>query len=76
MPISSTETDALYALTDEQLDFRDAIRQMVRERVAPRAAEIDATAEYPWDLRELLAEQDILGLPFEERARRHRAPAR
>src|SRR6476659_10462279 len=55
-----------YALTDEQRDFRDTIRQIVRERVAPRAAEIDAKAEYPWDLRKLFAEQDLLGLPFEE----------
>jgi alkylation response protein AidB-like acyl-CoA dehydrogenase len=67
MPMSSAETDALYALTDEQVAFRDAIRQIVRERVAPRAAEIDARAEYPWDLRRLLAEQDFLALPFEER---------
>ena len=43
-----------------------------RERVAPRAAEIDAKAEYPWDIRELFAEHDILGLPFAERVRRHR----
>src|SRR5215216_3492898 len=54
-----------YALTDEQIEFRDAIRQIVAERVEPRAAEIDATAEYPWDLRRLFAEQDLLGLPFE-----------
>jgi alkylation response protein AidB-like acyl-CoA dehydrogenase len=53
-----------YALTDEQLEFRDAIRQIVGERVAPRAAEIDATAEYPWDVRKLFAEHDLLGLPF------------
>jgi alkylation response protein AidB-like acyl-CoA dehydrogenase len=55
-----------YALTDEQRDFRDTIRQIVTERVAPRAAEIDAKAEYPWDLRKLFAEQDLLGLPFDE----------
>ena len=54
-----------YALSDEQVEFRDAIRQIVRERVAPRAAEIDAKAEYPWDLRRLFAEQDLLGLPFD-----------
>src|SRR3712207_8705579 len=40
-------------------------RQIVRERVEPRAAEIDAKAEYPWDLRKLFAQQDLLGLPFE-----------
>ena len=55
-----------YALSDDHVAFRDAIRQIVRERVAPRAAEIDAKAEYPWDLRKLFAEQDLLGLPFEE----------
>ena len=37
-----------------------------RERIAPRAAEIDATGEYPWDIRRLLAEHDLLGLPFAE----------
>ena len=55
-----------YALTEEQLEFRDAIRKMVVERVAPRAAEIDAKAEYPWDLRRLFAEHDLFGLPFGE----------
>jgi alkylation response protein AidB-like acyl-CoA dehydrogenase len=54
-----------YGLTDEQLEFREAIRRIVAERVAPRAAEIDATAEYPWDVRRLFAEHDLLGLPFE-----------
>jgi alkylation response protein AidB-like acyl-CoA dehydrogenase len=55
-----------YALTDDQLEFRDTIRQIVAERVAPRAAEIDAKAEYPWDVRRLFAEHDVLGLPFPE----------
>ena len=55
----------LYTIPQEHLDFRDTIRQIARERVAPRAAEIDEKAEYPHDLRKLLAEQDILGLPFE-----------
>jgi alkylation response protein AidB-like acyl-CoA dehydrogenase len=59
-------TSGLYALPQEFVDFRDTIRQIVQERVAPRAAEIDATGEYPWDVRELFAEQDLLGLPFDE----------
>jgi alkylation response protein AidB-like acyl-CoA dehydrogenase len=62
MAVSPLDT---YALTPEQLEFRATIRQIVAERVAPRAAEIDAEAEYPWDLRKLLSEQDILALPFE-----------
>ncbi len=55
----------LYTIPQEHLDFRDTIRQIAQERIAPRAAEIDQKAEYPHDLRKLLAEQDILGLPFE-----------
>jgi alkylation response protein AidB-like acyl-CoA dehydrogenase len=63
---TTTPPEATYALTDEQVEFRDAIRKMVVERVAPRAAEIDAKAEYPWDLRRLFAEHDLFGLPFDE----------
>src|SRR6201997_1634018 len=61
MPTTAVDT---YSLTQDQLDFRDTIRQLVTERVAPRAAEIDEKAEYPWDIRKLFAEQDLLGLPF------------
>jgi alkylation response protein AidB-like acyl-CoA dehydrogenase len=55
----------LYSIPQEHQDFRDTIREIAVQRIAPRAAEIDETASYPHDLRELLAEQDILGLPFE-----------
>src|SRR6202012_4639279 len=55
----------LYTIPREYLDFRDTIRQMARERIAPRAAEIDEKAEYPHDLRRILAEHDVLALPFE-----------
>jgi alkylation response protein AidB-like acyl-CoA dehydrogenase len=54
-----------YALPAGVVEFRDAIRQIVVERVAPRAAEIDEQAAYPWDLRRLFAEHDLLALPFE-----------
>jgi len=54
----------LYALSDDHVALRDTIRQLARERVAPRAAEIDERAEYPQDLRELFAEHDLFGLPF------------
>jgi alkylation response protein AidB-like acyl-CoA dehydrogenase len=55
----------LYTIPREHLDFRETIAQIARERIAPRAAGIDEKAEYPHDLRRLLAEHDILGLPFE-----------
>jgi acyl-CoA dehydrogenase len=62
----STTVSAIYEIPQEYKDFRDLVRQIAVERVAPRAAEIDATDEYPWDIRKLLAENDILALPFDE----------
>ena len=63
----TTDTAApTYSIPQEFLDFRETIRQIATERIAPRAGEIDRKGEYPWDVRELLAEQDILGLPFSE----------
>jgi alkylation response protein AidB-like acyl-CoA dehydrogenase len=59
-------TSDVYEIPQELVDLRAMIRQLAQERIAPRAAEIDRTAEYPHDIRELLAEHDILGLPFAE----------
>ena len=64
--------DDLYSIPQDLLDFRDTIRQIAQEKIAPRAGEIDRKSEYPWDVRKLLGEQDILGLPFDEELRRHR----
>ena len=54
-------------LPDDQHELRELVRQLAAERVAPRAADIDASAEFPWDVVEALREADILALPFSER---------
>jgi len=56
----------LYEIPQEMVDFRETIRQIATEKIAPRAADIDRNAEYPHDIRKILGEQDILGLPFDE----------
>src|SRR5205809_3481525 len=53
-------------LSEEQREIRGLVRTLARERIAPRAAEIDKSAEFPWDMVELLREHDLLGLPFDE----------
>jgi alkylation response protein AidB-like acyl-CoA dehydrogenase len=63
--MTATATD-VYDIPQELADLRDMIRRLAQERIAPRAAEIDRTSQYPWDIRELLAEHDVLGLPFAE----------
>src|SRR3954464_4115276 len=53
-------------LTDEQREIRDLVRTLARERIAPRAAEIDQMHEVPPDAVELFRENDIFGLFFDE----------
>src|SRR5438132_6958192 len=53
-------------LTDEQREIRDVVRQLARDRIAPRAAEIDETHEFPWDVVELFRDHEVFGLIFDE----------
>jgi alkylation response protein AidB-like acyl-CoA dehydrogenase len=53
-------------LSDEQREIRDLIRDLSRERIAPRAAEIDKSAEFPWDVVELFREHDLFEIMFDE----------
>jgi alkylation response protein AidB-like acyl-CoA dehydrogenase len=53
-------------LTAEQREIRELVRTLARERIAPRAAEIDKTAEFPWDVVELYRENGLFGLMFDE----------
>ena len=53
-------------LSDEQLEVRELLRALARERIAPRAAEIDASHEFPWDVVELFREHEVFGLFFSE----------
>jgi alkylation response protein AidB-like acyl-CoA dehydrogenase len=57
---------ALDPLTDEQREIRDLVRDLARERIAPRAAEIDKSAEFPWDVVELYRENDLFGILYDE----------
>jgi alkylation response protein AidB-like acyl-CoA dehydrogenase len=61
---ATTREPGPFRLTEDQRLLQDAVRVIADERVAPRAAEIDKTGDFPQDLRELLAAQDILALPF------------
>src|SRR6266481_81497 len=55
-----------FNLSEEQLAIRDTIRELVQDKVAPRAAEVDAKEEYPEDIERLFAENGVLAIPFPE----------
>jgi alkylation response protein AidB-like acyl-CoA dehydrogenase len=58
---------AQYGLTREQQDLQAMIADLVAAHVTPRAAAIDASGEFPYDVRDVFAGHDLLALPFAER---------
>ena len=56
----------LFTLSEDHVEFRKVVRKIVEDRIAPRAAEIDETEEFPWDVKEVLASNGLLGLHIPE----------
>ena len=56
-----------YELSEDNRRIKEMARRIALEQVAPRAAEIDAKAEYPQDMFDLLRELGLFTLPFEEK---------
>ncbi|QQE78824.1 acyl-CoA dehydrogenase [Alicyclobacillus sp. SO9] len=52
--------------TLEQRQMREMVRDFAREQILPRAAEIDATDEFPRDLVRQMGELGVMGLPIPE----------
>src|SRR3954453_5715310 len=57
---------SLYSLTEEHQLLRKAVRELAQDKIAPRAAEIDEAAEYPWDVHEALRSADLLAIHVPE----------
>jgi butyryl-CoA dehydrogenase len=51
-----------YLLTEDQQMIRDLCRQIADEQIKPVAAELDESAEFPWDIVRVLADADIFGV--------------
>src|SRR6201992_3678746 len=64
--MSTATAGGTYEISQDSRDLRDMVRALAQDKIAPRAGDIDRESEYPWDVRKLLAEHDILGLPFSE----------
>ncbi len=52
----------MFYLTDDQKMLRDAAQRLARDKIAPRAADVDRTEEYPWDNVRLLTEAGFMGM--------------
>ena len=54
MAIAPNPDYDLYSLPEEHVALREAVRGLAEDRIAPRAAEIDATGEFPQDVYDAL----------------------
>jgi len=55
-----------YRLAEEHDLLRKSVRAMAEAKIAPRAAEIDETGEFPWDVFEELKRNDLLAIHVPE----------
>ncbi|HLI57099.1 MAG TPA: acyl-CoA dehydrogenase family protein, partial [Actinomycetota bacterium] len=55
-----------FELSEDQEEFRRVVRAFAEEVVAPRAAEIDATDEYPWDIHKVMVDQGLMAVGYPE----------
>src|SRR2546430_3508088 len=55
-----------FALSEEHEALREAVRALADDKIAPRAAEIDESGEFPWDVHEALAKADLTAVHIPE----------
>ncbi len=55
-----------FRLTEEQEMFRASVRELVEDKIAPRAAAIDEADEYPLDVDEALVKAGFSGVSYPE----------
>ncbi len=56
----------VFALSEEQDALREAVRALADDKIAPRAAEVDRTSEFPWDVYEALVKADLHAIHIPE----------
>ena len=53
-------------LTEDQKMIQQMVSKLAKEKIAPRAAEIDETDEFPWDIAKVFSEHGLLNLVLPE----------
>ncbi len=55
-----------FTLSDEHEALRESVRALADDKIAPRAAEVDESGEFPWDVHEALAKAELTGVHIPE----------
>jgi len=64
--MNPTMSPIMSNLTEEQLALSEHARELARKTIAPRAAEVDRSEEYPWDNVEALTKAGFMGMTIPE----------
>ncbi len=56
----------MFDLNDTQMALQEAARKLAKKEIAPRAAEIDRTEQYPWDNVKALTKAGFMGMTIPE----------
>src|ERR1700728_4578335 len=55
-----------FELSEEHQALREAVRALADDKITPRAAEVDRTAEFPWDVYDALVKSDLQAIHIPE----------
>jgi alkylation response protein AidB-like acyl-CoA dehydrogenase len=55
-----------FELSEEHQELRAVVRALAEDKIAPRAAEVDETAEFPWDVHDALAKAELTAVHIPE----------
>src|ERR1700728_914709 len=55
-----------FALSEEHEALRESVRALADDKIAPRAAEVDRTSEFPWDVYDALVKSDLQAVHIPE----------
>jgi alkylation response protein AidB-like acyl-CoA dehydrogenase len=55
-----------FALSEEHEALRESVRALADDKIAPRAADVDRTGEFPWDVYEALVKADLQAVHIPE----------
>jgi len=49
-------------LSEEQLSYQEEVRELIAEKVKPRAAVVDETGKFPWDIKDVFSQAGLFRL--------------
>ena len=59
--------NSTFQLTEEQSDIKQYVREFAETIIAPRSAQIDEDAKFPWDIFKEMVDNGLVGMAYPEK---------